>query len=187
VEAAVLLSQALGLNRGQPALDFIDIDLATDTPLFLDPAAFYEGEGRFAEQCSRDLEEFFEAVLYAAGRQDWDLGLRLLRGLSEPDEIHLGFSAGEPAGRGIGEGQASQIFAAILASRAISTGLIRDLNDTLMFIPGIGPDKVSDITTNVLRRRLITYTQEQFELLGISIENEMPTGLLWDDVQFTWI
>ena len=78
----MLLSQALGLNRGQPALDFVDIDLATDTPLFLDPAAFYEGEGRFAEQCSRDLEEFFEAVLHAAGQQDWDLGLRLLRGLT---------------------------------------------------------------------------------------------------------
>lgn len=182
----MLLSQALGLNRGQPALDFVDIDLETDTPLFLDPAAFYEGEGRFAEQCSRDLEEFFDAVLHAAGQRDWNLGLRLLRGLSEPDEIHLGFSSGRPAGRGIGEKQARQIFSAILASRAISTGLITDLNDTLMFIPGIGPDKVSDITTNVLRKRLIAYTQEQFELLGVPIEDEMPTGLLWDSVKADW-
>jgi hypothetical protein len=41
---------------------------------------------------------------------------------------------------------------------------IRDLNDALMFVPGIGPDKVSDITTNIVRRHLIEYTQNQFTL-----------------------
>lgn len=33
---------------------------------------------------------------------------------------------------------------------------------------------------------MIAYTQEQFELLGIPIENEMPTGLLWDGVKTDW-
>lgn len=182
----MLLSEALGLNRRQPALDFVDIQLFTDTELFLDPAAFYEGEGTFAEECSRDLEAFFEALLEAAGTQNWKLGLELLRGLGEPDEIQLGFSKGLPAGRGIGEKQGRQIFGAILKSKAISTGFIQDLNDALMFIPGIGPDKVSDITTNVVRRHLIEYTQQQFELLGHEIDTEMPTGLLWDSVQCRW-
>ncbi len=72
------ISKALKLGKSQPELDFVDIELSTDTPLFLDPAAFYEGEGRFAEDCSRDIEQFFEAVLHAAGEEDWELGLRLL-------------------------------------------------------------------------------------------------------------
>lgn len=180
------ISQALGLNRRQSSLDFVDIHLFTDTELFLDPAALYEGTGRFAEDCSRDLETFFEALLEAAGKKNWTLGLSLLRGLGEPDETQLGFSKGLPAGRGVGEKQAIQIFEAILQSKAVATGFIRDLNDALMFIPGIGPDKVSDITTNVVRRHLINYTQQQFDLLGIDIDTEMPTGLIWDSVGCVW-
>lgn len=180
------LSKALKLGKTQPELDFVDIELTTDTPLFLDPAAFYEGEGRFADDCAKDIEQFFEAVLHAAGTEDWDLGLRLLRGLSEPDEIQMGFSTGSPQGRGVGEKQAEQIFESILRSKAVQSGLIQDLNDALMFVPGIGPDKVSDITTNIIRRHLIEYTQNQFNLYNIEIKSEMPTGLLWDAVASDW-
>ena len=52
------VSEALKLRKRQPELDFVDIDLSTDVPLFLDPAAFYTGQGSFAEDCSRDLEGF---------------------------------------------------------------------------------------------------------------------------------
>ncbi|MDX5985950.1 hypothetical protein [Sphingomonas echinoides] len=180
------VSKALNLGKTQPELDFVDIDLSTDTPLFLDPAAFYEGQGRFAEDCSRDIETFFEAVLHAAGEGDHELGVRLLRGLKEPDEIQFGFSVGPPRGRGVGEFQAEQIFEAILRSKAIKSGLIRDLNDALIFVPGIGPDKVSDITTNIVRRHLIEYTQNQFALYGIEINTLMPTGLIWDSVSADW-
>jgi hypothetical protein len=180
------VSEALGLQKTQPELDFVDIELSTDTPLFLDPAALYEGSSPFAEACSKDLEEFFEAVLHAAMTDNEQLGLHLLRGLSEPDEIFLGFSTGEPSGRGVGEQQARAIFAAMKRSKATRSGLIQDLNDALMFIPGIGPDKVSDITVNIVRRHLIQYTQQQMELHGIDIPNQMPTGLLWDSVNATW-
>ncbi len=180
------ISEALGLQKTQPQLDFVDIELTTDTPLFLDPAALYEGSSPFAEACSKDLEEFFDAVLHAAMTGNDSLGMELLRGLSEPDETFLGFSQGSPNGRGVGEKQAKQIFAAIKRSKATKSGLITDLNDALMFIPGVGPDKVSDITVNIVRRHLIQYTQQQMELHGIPIENEMPTGLLWDSVNGRW-
>lgn len=180
------VSEALGLQKTQPELDFVDINLSTDTPLFLDPAALYDGNTPFAEACSRDLEEFFEAVLHAAMTSNDQLGMNLLRGLSEPDEIFLGFSEGSPQGRGVGEKQAQQIFSAMKRSKATTSGLIQDLNDALMFIPGIGPDKVSDITVNIVRRHLITYTQQQLELHGFEIKNEMPTGLLWDSINSRW-
>ncbi|GAB7553635.1 hypothetical protein NRB_31440 [Novosphingobium sp. 11B] len=55
-----------------------------------------------------------------------------------------------------------------------------------MFIPGIGADKVSDMTVNIVRRHLIQYTQQQMALHGRAIANEMPTGLLWDSVNGRW-
>lgn len=180
------ISEALKLGKSQPELDFVDVSLHTDTPLFLDPGAFHEGQGAFAESCSRDISEFFEAVLHAAGTGDWELGLSLLKGLREPDEIQMGFSQGKPRGRGVGEAQAEQIFETILHSKAVQSGMIQDLNDALMFVPGIGPDKISDITTNIIRKHLIEYTQNQFEIYGIEISSQMPTGLLWDSVNTAW-
>jgi hypothetical protein len=43
------------------------------------------------------------------------------------------------------------------------------------------------MTTNIIRRHLIEYTQQQFELLGIPIETEIPAGLLWDTGNGRWI
>lgn len=180
------ISEALKLGKTQPELDFVDVSLHADTPLFLDPAAFHDGQGAFSENCSKDITEFFEAVLDAAGSGDWEFGLSLLKGLREPDEIQLGFSKGKPRGRGVGEMQAEQIFETILHSKAIKSGMIQDLNDALMFVPGIGPDKISDITTNIVRKHLIEYTQNQFDLYGININSNMPTGLLWDSVNRKW-
>lgn len=185
-QTTLQISKALGLGKTQPELDSVDIDIFADTPLFLDPQAFHEGKGRFAEDCSRDITEFFEAVLNAAGSNDFAMGEYLLNGLREPDEIQLGLSRDLPRGRGVGGKQARQIFERIRTSKAVKSGLIQDLSDALMFVPGIGPDKVSDITTNIVRRHLISYTQNQFELYGIPIETEMPTGLLWDSIDAKW-
>lgn len=182
----MLFSEALNLGKGQPQLDFVDIDLNTDTPLFIDPAAFHDCPGYFAEKCAADITSFFDAVLHAAGENDDEMGEKLLTALREPDEIQLGLSKGLPKGRGLGHLQASIIFERIKTSKALKTGLVQDLNDVLMFVRGIGPDIVSDITTNIIRRHLIKYTQDQFDLLGISINTNLPTGLLWDPVDAKW-
>ncbi|WP_152567688.1 restriction endonuclease [Sphingopyxis sp. LC363] len=73
-----------------------------------------------------------------------------------------------------------------MKSKAIQSGMIQDLNDAFMFIPGIGPDKVSDITANIIRKHLITYTQNQFALYGVDIPNKYPTGLMWDSLNRCW-
>ena len=49
-----------------------------------------------------------------------------------------------------------------------------------MFIPGIGPDKISDITTNVVRGLLVEYTQRQCNLHGIPLTSSVPAGQFWD-------
>jgi len=182
----MLFSEVLGLRKSQPQLDFVDIELDTDTPLFIDPAAFHDCPGYFAQKCAADITSFFDAVLHAAGEGDDEMGERLLAALREPDEIHLGLSKGLPKGRGLGHLQASIIFERIKTSKALKTGLVQDLNDVLMFVRGVGPDIVSDITTNIIRRHLIKYTQDQFDLMGLEINNNIPTGLLWDPVDAKW-
>lgn len=175
----MLLSQALGLNLDQPMLDFVDIDLHLDFPLFIDPISFLDAKDQFAQDCQDDIRDFFEAVLKAVISGDTAKGEQLLAALQEPNETHLGVSDGEPRGRGIGSKQAAKILESLAASPAAKSGLLTDLTDCALFIDNIGADKVSDITTNIIRRRLIEYTQQQFQLHNIAIPNLVPTGRLW--------
>jgi hypothetical protein len=95
-------------------------------------------------------------------------------------------SEGEPRGRGIGRRQAQQILENLRDSPAARSGLLSDLTDCALFIDGIGADKVSDITTNIIRRHLVEYTQQQFERLGIAIPERLPTGRLWVRGEGRW-
>ena len=94
----MLLSLALGLNMSQPMLDFVDIDLDLDFPLYIDPAGFLKPRDDFAQKCQDDLRSFFGAVLKAIRKGDYAIGLSLLEGLKEPNETHLGVSKGKPRG-----------------------------------------------------------------------------------------
>lgn len=182
----MLVSTALGINLSQPLLDFVDVDLEMDFPLYVDPIGFINPIDRFAEECQADISDFFQAVLNAILAGDDAAGEELLAALQEPNETHFGVSTGVPRGRGIGRRQAQQILENLKNSPAARTGLLTDLTDCALFIDGIGADKVSDITTNIIRRNLIDYTQQQFERLGIPIENNVPTGRLWMRGEGRW-
>ena len=183
----MLLSQALGINMSQPLLDFVDIDLGLDFPLYIDPASFIAPRDDFAEKCRDDLRDFFDTVLKTVAAGDQSKATTLMEGLKEPNETHLGSSEGEPRGRGVGKKQAQQILSSLRSSPAAKSGLLKDLTDAALFIDGIGADKISDMTTNIIRRHLIEYTQQQFELLGVPIDAEIPAGIMWGTGQGRWI
>ncbi len=84
---------------------------------------------------------------------------RLLAGLSEPNETRLGLSRGRAQGRGVGRDLAQELRSMLEASEAVRTGMLEDLEDSILLVRGIGYDIVSDITTNVIREPLIRYTE----------------------------
>lgn len=87
-------------------------------------------------------------------------------------------SSGRPAGRGVSGKQAADLYESLRRSRAANTGLLSELTECELFVEGMGPDKISDITTNIIRQNLIEYTQVQCELHGIELEGEYPSGML---------
>ena len=70
-------------------------------------------------------------------------------------------------------------------SRATQSGLLSDLEECELFVRGIGPDMVSDITTNIVRRNLVHYTQAQCELYGIQT-TQVPFGPFWNPANLRW-
>ena len=110
----------------------------------------------------------------------------LLNGLSEPNETCLGLSRGHTLGRGVSGKQALDLHDSLARSQAAQSGLLEELAECDLFVEGIGRDKVSDITTNIVRRLLIKYTQSQCELHGIKLCGDYPTGRFWDIQEGEW-
>lgn len=181
------ITQAFGLDLSQHEIDFVDIDTATDTPLFLDPFFLGIRLDSWSIASSRTLRNFFQTFVNLVREDQHRRARAMLDHLHEPNETCLGLSRGDPQGRAIGEINADELFASILQSQAISTGVVEDLEDFRIFIPGIDKDKVSDLTTNIIRRHLINYTISQCDLWKIPLAENRPTGFYWDPGQRRWV
>lgn len=179
-------SRFFGLNQSQAQLDFVDIDTGHDMRLFVDPYAIQTKENEFNLGCTDQIKTFFDEVLDALRRKNHLKSQELTAHLSEPQETFLGFSRDRPQGRGVGRMQADQILSALRNSRAFKTGLLADLAETELFIEGIGPDKISDLTTNVIRGTLIEYTQNQCRLHGIEMREGVPSSHMWHASKREW-
>jgi hypothetical protein len=176
---------SLGLSQAE--VDFVDVDTTKDTPLFIDPTALQNLGNELAQRCSALVTSYFQAVVDAIRAGDDSRATLLLSGLTEPNETRLGLTRGSrSAGRGVGTRQAIQLLESLKGSAAVRSGFVTDLGTCELLVEGIGPDKMSDITTNIIRGELIKYTQDQCHLHGVSLPGSYPAGRVWDAGALTW-
>lgn len=175
------ISRYFKLNKKQAELDFVNVDPMRDTPLFVDPYALEIKSDEWSISCADDIRSFFAAVVSAL-RTDRHRAEILMSQLHEAKETFLGLSKGEPKGSGVGDFQASQLLNKLEGSRAVATGVLSDLAEAELFVEGIGRDRVSDLTTNIIRGRLIAYTQAQCALHQIPLIANRSVGPVWDGV-----
>lgn len=179
-------SQFHKLELSQHQLDFVDVNNKRDTPVYVDPYAIEVRDDIWAAKASEHLRVFFKEVLDAIRDGNHDRAHDLMSHLSEPRETFLGVSKDNPKGRGVGPGQSAQLIRAIERSRAYQSGLLSDLSEMALYVEGIDRDKISDLTTNVIRGLLVQYTQEQSQLYDIPLRRYSGPPL-WDVARRNWI
>ncbi|MGH6876903.1 MAG: hypothetical protein ACREHV_05915 [Rhizomicrobium sp.] len=174
------------LGRSQTTLDFVDVDISGDTRVFISPTALLHLPSAWGNECVSLIQNFFGTVLghIRAGRQGD--AIALLSALREPNETHLGLSADEAHGRALGSKSAREVWTALSHSEAAKSGLLEDLEDTVLMIYGISVDIVSDMTTDIIREPLIRYTQEVCQQYRIPLQDGVDSGPLWDPSRKTW-
>jgi len=180
------ISSIFNLKKSQYELDFVDVDTDKDIPLFLDPFFISTRQDPWSIDSTRVIKSFFQHIIELINNGKVDMARGLFINLNEPNETCLGFSTGKPMGNGVGNDNADQIFDSLLTSKAVETGLVEDLEDSAIFIDGISRDKVSDATTNILRKNLIDYTINQCNLLGINLTPNVPSGFYWNPISKKW-
>jgi hypothetical protein len=180
------LTNAFRLNLDQSQLDFVDVDTDYDANFFIDPYALELRDDEWCRDCTTKIRSYFGILLEQLRANDGVRVDHLVSHLTEPQETFLGVSSGRPQGRGIGRGQSQDIVSALRYSTAFQTGLLSDLAEAELFIKGIGPDKISDLTTNIIRGALIDYTRQQCNLLGIEMRPNTAHAPVWNEAELRW-
>lgn len=180
------VSECFKLGRTQPSLDFVDVHVDTDTPVFVDPNAIRGLDTTWGAECRSLLQHFFQHVIGLITAGDDAKAIELLASLNERNEFHLGFSQGESRGHGFGSGHAGNVWEAFAKSKAAKSGLLQDLEDTCLLIEGIGPDMISDAVCNIIRGPLIRYTQDMCRFYGIPLISGVASGAVWNATLNTW-
>lgn len=180
------ISKFFSLQRDQTTLDFVDTPIGADIAVFLDPSRIRSMDSAWGSECTSLLQHFFEQLLEHIKSGNKAAGLKMLEGLSERNEFHLGLSKNLSSGSGIGPEFANDFWAALSKSMAGKTGLLRDLEDACLFIEGVGPDRISDATCNILRGPLIRYTQDMCIYYGIPLQKGVESGPIWNPIKGAW-
>jgi hypothetical protein len=179
-------SRTFHIPKTQAELDFVDVSLTNDNKLFIDPFALSQRRDRWSSECHSTLVAFFQQVIDRIRSHREADARELLMHFREPNETRLGFSAHRPQGAGIGSFQAGQLFDALSDSVAVQTGFLSSLEECELMIDGISRDKISDLTTNVIRGQLVEYTKDQCDLLGVATQ---PVALApWFELgEMAWV
>lgn len=179
-------SRYFGLDAPQYELPFVDFDLKSDVPLYIDPYAITKDPTQLAGRCHDAIVSYFQALVDAIRSHDRREIKRLIhRRLAEPSELHLGVSQIARTGRGIGEEQEDRIIEALIKSEAVRVGAIQAIQELELHIEGIGPDKVSDLIANIILGELASYTENTCQLYGIPTRPCAVDGF-WDTNNREW-
>lgn len=174
----------LGLTQGY--LDFVDIDLDTDIEVFVDPTALRSLESPWGHACSSLVQQYFETVLNYIRNNQHTEAKELLSNLKERNEFHIGYSSGRSRGSAFGNKSADLVWDALCNSKAATTGLLQDIEDTCLLIDGIGKDMISDAVCNIIREPLIEYTVDMCNYYNIPLTANIDSGPIWNQQTKAW-
>jgi hypothetical protein len=179
------VTEWFNLPFDQAEIDFVDIDVTNDKRLFVDPHALRLARTVWSARAARLVSTFFSHLLELIHKGNHEEAHALLCHLMEPNETHLGYSVAKSRGHALGPDSALLVLDALTRSRAVQSGIVRDLEDTILLIAGIDKDIVSDMTTNIIRALLIDYTQQ------VCATYDVPTapavaGAIWDADAMAW-
>jgi hypothetical protein len=181
-----LFSEHYGIGLPQHELDFVDVPIDGDIPLFIDPFAISLRVDRWSQHCNSTIISYFDKLLTAIRAGQDEAAIELLCHFKEPNETRLGLSEEEPQGAGIGMYQSGQLLRALKSSTAVRTGFISSLEESELLVKGISFDKISDLTTNIIRKQLVEYTKEQCNLFSLPL-TRVPLSPYYSAETGEWI
>lgn len=182
------------------SLPFWDVQIEKDTLGFVDPHIIrnlsIEKRDTLSTMARTDMDDFCKAVfqgITSNKQAENDVALKLLSELPELKYTRLGYSVGGFSGHGSGGGLGEQIFNALNddAKSLIQVGVLCKLEEIGALVPGVGPDRISDLTIDIVMGSLLEFTQQminkypEFRMHGHKLTT--LSTRIWDAKKHEWV
>ncbi|GGH34062.1 hypothetical protein GCM10007354_16350 [Acinetobacter courvalinii] len=151
-------------------IDFLDINLEKDTPLFIDSYYLTWSKNIYCQKALSTQKIFMEELMLSLKNGNDQKASELCNHFPEPKCTGIGLSAASFNGRGSEKIKVEKILHSLKKSKAAQTGLLEDLEELILVTEGIGADTISDITTNICMKHFAQYTLEKCKELNIPTE-----------------
>lgn len=173
-----------------PHLKQLEVDFVIplrngDLPLCIDPFLLYKSRDPELRLLHTRIVNHFVSGMTALIEGDQDEAEHIFT-FPEVPEVGLGYGASDKRGSGLGGVLRGLLIETLKASPAILERGIRHVEEMQLLSPGIGPDRIGDIASNILKEYLITYTQRQCAIHGIPMQRDLPIGHVYDANDRLW-
>lgn len=168
-------------------VDFVIPRLGVDLPVGIDPFLLFKSQDPSLAALHKLILDAFNAGLDLIRRDNLDEARYIL---DYPEAAELGFGNSTSKGKrgsGVGTYLTELIIETLRESPALMERGIRHIEEMQLVSIGIGPDRISDISANLIKSYLIEYTQKQCELWSLPIVSGAPISHVFDSNNFCWI
>lgn len=165
-------------------LGVLDPTLNVDTKLFIDPLLLGDSLAREMKRAAKTFRAYFENIcsLLAASSNPGDVAWRSAKARLAFREVKgtcLGYGGASIAGSGFGPGLTERLL--VTAKEIVDLG-VRDPNLFLLLAlleEDVGPDRVSDMTTNVILPDLAAFGQRVAARLRVPVQDFTVAGQVY--------
>lgn len=175
------------LLRGisQYEVDFVIPRVGVDLPVGIDPFLLYKSRDPEYRSLHHTLVGAFNAGIDAV-RCGALSDARRIFDFPEVAAIGLGYANGSKRGSGVGTYLSGLIIDTLVDSPSLQERGIRHVEEMQLVSAGIGPDRISDIAANVLKRFLIDYTRRQCTIWNLPVESGVPVNHIYNPSSQSW-
>lgn len=169
----------------QYEVDFVIPRVGIDLPMGIDPFLLFKSrDSQFADLHAAILVAFTRGIELIRSRQTHKA--RQLLDFPEVGEIGLGYTKKGKQGTGLGEFLSELLLETLSDAPALLERGVRHIEEMQLVSVGIGPDRISDISANLLKQFLIDYTRKQCRLWDIPMTSGIPVEHIFDFDSFSW-
>jgi len=178
------ISELLNHSRtGHNHFEFVDINVLNDQALFIDPCLIEIQRGRWYDDATNLLDNFFNKFYEAYRNNDLNKKLELLSCAREINYTKLGYGNGANGHGNTAEGLLETF--KNLEKLTMNIPSITKAMDLPVTIPGFNEDGLSDMITNILHLQLNEFTLEQLAITNVKPNSE-DTFNTWDIATSSW-
>jgi len=167
-------------------VDFVIPRLGVDLPLGIDPFLMFKSRDEEFRRLHQLIIDHFNAGVQAVRLGRLDLADEIFN-FPEVAAIGLGYTKSGKRGSGLGGYLRELIIETLKASPGLQERGVLHVEEMQLLAAGIGPDRISDISANILKNYLVEYTQRQAELWNIQIRKGVPLPHLYDEATQSWM